>query len=200
MATWWFRDLYTQICIYTDYPSRLPGAKRKEKKRKERRYRRHGEVVRTTANTQRTQTVPHTCLTHIYIDQSKQGPRDYVWAGKQFCMEHTSTPFYYRLRTDCPSPNFLFSTIIILLRTIPLFPESSSISRGPFRLFIFPVFLFQRRLKTHACMYTLHIYLISLWIIFLLPTFSTASTISRACNAVISLLRMTCISCHDDNS
>lgn len=80
---------------------RLPFAYPCEKKR---RYGRHRKMLgRPRIHNRLNYT--YTCFTHIYIDESKQGPRDYVWAGR-FCMEHMSTLFYYRLRTDLLPTSF----------------------------------------------------------------------------------------------
>lgn len=110
------------------------------------------EVNRTTANYTTPQTpedytdYTHTYLTHIYIDQSKQGPRDYVWAGNcRFCMEHLSTSFYYRLRTrlslvDSP-----------LAKSRPLFLRTSSIP-------LFSLFSHPHNDYNRVLVYTLYIY------------------------------------------
>lgn len=120
--------------------------------------------------------------------------------------------------STCPRRSTIDSAPIILRRlpssgnpvlpNPPRFPESRvkfplSVYSFFFFLFFFFFFFFFvyfiRRLKTHACMYTLHISIRYLSLFFYLPP-STASTISRACNGDLFAAHDVHISCHDDNS
>lgn len=134
-ATWWFRDLYMHI---HRSPSASPHARKK-------RYCRHREVLRRPRIHNWLKLYLYMFHTHIHRPV-KAGTTWLCLSWKQFCMEHMSTPFYYRLRTDYPSPTSFFETIIL-----PTLSESFSTSQVSFLSFHF-FFLFLRQLKTHACM------------------------------------------------
>lgn len=137
----------------------------------------------------------YTCLTHTHRPV-KAGTTWLCLSWKlRFCMEHMSTSFYYRLRTDYPSPIPVLSTKCRPSSKLFLNP-----CRFPLRvqdLSIPSFFLFPWRLQSRACIHTLYIYSIFLYLS--ISNFFIASTISRACNGG-SLLRMMCIIYYDDNS
>jgi len=125
----WFPGFY--ISTYTDFiPRVFPASER---------YCREESVGRDRASTQPTQTILiHASHTYTHIDQSKQGPRDYVWAGNYDFAWSTCL----RRSTIDSAPIILhrsFTISVLLRRIVPpskLFLNPSRFPARPRSLFL----------------------------------------------------------------
>lgn len=138
----------------------------------------------------------YTCLTHIHIDQSKQGPRDYVWAGN-----------YDFAWSTCPRRSTIDSALIILHRSLS---SRRRVVLHPSSFWILLDFLCASRISlfllsfySHddyiACLYTYALYLFNLSLYLSISNFFYRFD-DLSCMQRWSLLRMMCIIYHDDNS
>lgn len=181
-ATWWFRDLYTQICIYTDLPFASPRATKK-KERKEKwedtadiwrgvlgRPRIHNGLKLYPTHARHTYTSTSQSRDHVIMSELGN---NFAWSTRPRRSTIDSAPIvpcrFSFFDNNCPPTNPHSSRIPVDL------PRSKSIHFP----FFFPTTIKDTRLYVYAS----HLFNISLSDYFSTShLLYTASTISRACN------------------